>query len=123
MSCYVRRKRVSFLYRVVSAFIAITFLFTSVLSPSYAQAVFPAWLNLPVPGTMVPLSPAFVPVLLKGMTIHPEDPLKFDFIIDSGNTDFTDEERWRRSKFCRRIIFFLSFCQGFSRAALMLSIA
>ena len=60
--------------------------FSLIFSPTagYAQTI----LNLPVPGTMVPLSPAFTPVLLKGMTIHPDDPLKFDFIVDNGNTNF-----------------------------------
>ena len=68
--------------------------FSLLFSPAavQAQSVIPTLLNLPVPGTMVQPSPAFVPVLLKGMTIHPEDPLKFDFIIDSGNTDFTPDE-------------------------------
>ncbi len=78
------KRRTSLFYRILSAFIAFTFSFTSVIPPSYAQTI--GALNLPVPGTMVPLSPAFVPILLKGMTIHPDNPLQFDFIIDSGNT-------------------------------------
>ena len=77
-------------YRLLSAFIAFTFSFTSVVPPSYAQSI--AGLNLPVPGAMVPLSPAFVPVLLKGMTIHPDNPLQLDFIIDSGNTNFKEDQ-------------------------------
>ncbi|MBI3616934.1 MAG: hypothetical protein HY210_01765, partial [Candidatus Omnitrophica bacterium] len=56
----------------------------------YAQSI--ASLNLPVPGAMVGPSQAFVPVLLKGMTIHPDNPLQFDFIIDSGNTNFTQDQ-------------------------------
>jgi hypothetical protein len=58
------------------------------ITPIYAQSS----INLPVPGTMVMRSPAFVPVLLKGMTIHPEDPLKLDFIVNSGNAHCTSEE-------------------------------
>lgn len=73
--------------RIISSIIIVAFTFTSVIPPSYAQS-----LNLPIPGTMVPPSSAFVPVLLKGMTIHPDDPLRFDFIIDSGNTDFNIDE-------------------------------
>jgi hypothetical protein len=53
-----------------------------------AQSVIPSLLNLPVPGAMVQLSPAFTPVLLRGMTVHTDDPFKFDFIIDGGSTEF-----------------------------------
>ena len=49
----------------------------------YAQAVF----NLPQPGAMIGLSESFMPVVLKGMAIHREDPLLFDFMVDNGNTD------------------------------------
>ena len=43
---------------------------------------------LPVPGTMVHLSPAFNPPVLKGIKIHVDDPLKFDFILDKGEGIF-----------------------------------
>lgn len=85
----IKQSRYGFAVRVISSFIAITFLFTTILPPGYAQTI---GLSLPIPGTMVNLSPAFVPVLLKGMTVHPDNPLKFDFIIDSGNTKFTQDE-------------------------------
>ena len=49
--------------------------------PVYAQE-----LSLPMPGTMVNLSPGFEPVLLKGLGVHPENPFLFDFIIDTGNS-------------------------------------
>ncbi|MBF0618786.1 MAG: hypothetical protein HQL19_01330 [Candidatus Omnitrophica bacterium] len=49
---------------------------------SYAQAVI---MNLPQPGTMVHVSEAFAPIALKGMVIYPEDPLKFDFLVDAGD--------------------------------------
>ena len=38
--------------------------------------------SLPAPGTMVQLSPAFQPVLVDGIRIYPNNPLKFDFIMD-----------------------------------------
>jgi len=41
--------------------------------------------DLPIPGTMVNLSPAFEPVLIKGLKIHPENPFLFDFIVDVGD--------------------------------------
>lgn len=83
-------RRTRFARRSVSALIIFAFVFTSVLPPVYAQSI--ASLNLPLPGAMVTPSAAFVPVLLKGMTIHPDNPLQFDFIIDSGNTNFTQNQ-------------------------------
>jgi len=41
--------------------------------------------QLPVPGSMITTTPAFVPLTLKGLIIHPENALKFDFIMDPGS--------------------------------------
>jgi hypothetical protein len=48
-------------------------------------------LNLPQPGTMVTLSPQFAPSVLKGIQIYPDNPLKFDFIVDKGDSDLNGE--------------------------------
>ncbi len=40
---------------------------------------------LPKPGIMVPLSPEFNPPILKGLKIHPDNPFRFDFILDKGD--------------------------------------
>ncbi len=60
-----------------------TFLATSFvpMPPAAASVV------LPEPGTMVSLSPAFEPVLIKGLKVHPENPFRFDFIVDTGSPD------------------------------------
>ncbi|MBF0331678.1 MAG: hypothetical protein HQL17_07045, partial [Candidatus Omnitrophica bacterium] len=50
---------------------------------SYAQT-----LLMPEPGVMVTASPAYVPMIFKGMSVHPENPLLFDFIVDTGNSGF-----------------------------------
>jgi len=55
---------------------------------AYSQSVG----NLPIPGTLVMPTDAYIPLLLKGMRIHPENPLRFDFILDTGDTSL-DEER------------------------------
>ncbi|MEI8012799.1 MAG: hypothetical protein WCI27_10045, partial [Candidatus Omnitrophota bacterium] len=57
------------------------FMLTGLAPACYAQAVF----NLPQPGEMVGLSGAFAPVVLKGVAMHPEDPMLFDFIVDNGS--------------------------------------
>ena len=42
-------------------------------------------LVLPVPGVMVHLSPPFAPPILKGIKVYPENPFRFDFILDVGD--------------------------------------
>ncbi|MFA5261917.1 MAG: hypothetical protein WC450_11880, partial [Candidatus Omnitrophota bacterium] len=81
------KQRSTFSYRLLSAFIAVMFIVSSVVPPTpvYAQ-LFPQGLaNMPLPGAMVPLSPGFTPSLVFGLTVHPENPLEFDFIIGSGD--------------------------------------
>ncbi|MBF0512416.1 MAG: hypothetical protein HQL13_08865, partial [Candidatus Omnitrophica bacterium] len=69
--------------KFISIFIAICIFVTGQVGelPVYAQVVS----DLPAPGTMVNLSPAFEPVLMKGLKVHPENPFLFDFIMDAGN--------------------------------------
>jgi len=95
--------------KVISAFLSVVFLSSNLYyaTPGFAQGpVGIGMLNLPTPGSMVMPSPAFVPVLLKGMTIHPEDPLKFDFIVDSGNTRFPQDKVKEESE--RLVKYFLA---------------
>jgi SAM-dependent methyltransferase len=65
------------LRRLISLYIIFTFLLTAV--PCHAQDIV-----LPAPGTMLSLSPAYVPVLIKGLQADPKRPLSFDFIVDRG---------------------------------------
>src|ERR1700685_4311083 len=48
---------------------------------------------LPKPGVMVPLSPEFNPPILKGIKVHPDNPFKFDFILDQGDAYTRHPER------------------------------
>ncbi|MFA5088076.1 MAG: HEAT repeat domain-containing protein [Candidatus Omnitrophota bacterium] len=90
MVSYAHTRKVNPVFKTLCAFIAFTFLFTTLIPPSYAQTL--NLLNLPVPGAMVAPSPAFMPVLLEGMTIHPDNPLAFDFIIAEGNAQFSKDK-------------------------------
>ena len=49
-------------------------------------------LFLPNPGMMIAPTSAYMPPMLKGMKIGLEDPFAFDFILDSGNAELTQEE-------------------------------
>ena len=93
-------------YRGLCGLLTLVLSISLVLTPSagYAQSI--NLLNLPIPGTMLAPSPAFVPVLLKGMTVHPEDPFQFDFIIDSGNTEFSSDQVKEESE--RLVKYFLA---------------
>ncbi len=68
--------------KILSLRVGMAFILTSLIPPAYAQTVF----NLPQPGTMVDLSGPFAPAVLKGVSIHPADPLLFDFIVDNGQS-------------------------------------
>ncbi|MBF0490854.1 MAG: hypothetical protein HQL15_09650, partial [Candidatus Omnitrophica bacterium] len=39
------------------------------------------------PGRMVHLSPEFNPPILKGIKVHPDNPFRFEFILDTGDSD------------------------------------
>ena len=59
------------------------FMVTSTTSPLPVHAQDFA---LPAPGVMVHLSPHFNPPILKGIKVYPENPFRFDFILDKGDT-------------------------------------
>ncbi|GEM_PF-4387928 len=86
------RSRHTLFHRILSAFIAFNFTFSLILPPGYAQLIPQTLLNLPAPGTMVTTSAAFTPTLIKGLTIHPENPLEFDFIVEKGQNPLEGEE-------------------------------
>lgn len=57
------------------------------LPPANAQGI-----TLPAPGTLVHLSQAFNPPVFKGIKVHPENSLRFDFILDKGDTPLPDDQ-------------------------------
>ncbi|MBI5149617.1 MAG: hypothetical protein HZA28_02440 [Candidatus Omnitrophica bacterium] len=105
MISYFERRHKSLSYRILSAFIAFTFIFSLVLPPGYAQLV-PQALNLPAPGTMITLSPGFTPPIIKGVTIDPVNPFEFNFIIGTGDEHLKGEEFRQESK--KMIKYFLA---------------
>lgn len=85
MANHIGKRRNTF-HKALSIFLILPFIVTSVVPPrfGYAQLIPETILNLPVPGTMVSMSKPFIPAVIKGLTIHPENPLRFDFIVDRG---------------------------------------
>ncbi len=92
--------------RLISVWIIVSFIVSSVAWPGrgYAQD----HLALPLPGTMVNLSPAYVPVLVKGLKIHPENPLLFDFILDTGKSGLKVNSTEFKSESEKLIKYFLA---------------
>jgi len=81
------------LRRVASVWVACSFLITSVPF-SRAQSIDTTNLpfSLPTPGSRIDLSSAYVPLMLSGLTIHPEDPLRLDFMVSTGNSHIQQEQ-------------------------------
>ena len=73
----------------IATIILVSFLITSIIGPmpAHAQDEF----HLPVPGVMVPLSPPLDPPILKGIKVHPDDPFRFDFILDRGESQLSND--------------------------------
>ncbi len=72
--------------KFMSLMIVFCFLLTTLGPMPKAHADNLSLLNLPAPGTMVNLSQAYEPVLIKGLTVHKDNPFLFDFIVDTSHT-------------------------------------
>ncbi len=85
-ACVLPQWRCRWLSSAITALTCFSFLFTCLIPSgiSYGQTVAPTVLQLPVPGTQVFRSEVFTPALIKGLMVHPENPLQFDFILDKG---------------------------------------
>jgi hypothetical protein len=74
----------SIIFRIGIIFLLTAFLVTSsgLWEVSQAQTVF----NLPEPGTLVPTSISFNPLQLKGVLVDTKNPLRFNFLVDKGDS-------------------------------------
>ncbi|MCK5580450.1 MAG: hypothetical protein KAJ18_04175, partial [Candidatus Omnitrophica bacterium] len=90
---YLEQRKSRLPYRILSGFVAFTFMFSMVTPPTplYAQNTSQTILNLPPPGEMVRLSDGYAPAVIKALTINPQNPLQFDFIVDTGDSKLKGE--------------------------------
>ena len=72
--------------KVISLAVSVAFLITSV--PVFAAGA----VQLPMPGTRVHLSSAFLPPVLKGIKVHANNPMNFEFIMNKGDK-YLDQEQ------------------------------
>jgi len=70
-------------------------------NPVYAQDF-----RLPEPGQMVALSPAFSPAVLKGIKLDPNNPFRFHFFVESGDSNLSQGEL--KSESSKLIKYFLA---------------
>jgi len=99
----IEKKRGSLPFRILSLIIVFSFIFSiAVPNPAaYAQS-----LLLPTPGTRISLTPHFNPAIIQGITVHPENPLEFDFIINTGDAKL--EGQVLREEFHKLVNYFLA---------------
>ncbi len=79
-------KKFTVLFRLTAWCVIVSFgcSFMAPLPHVHAQIPIPVE-GLPTPGTMIRATPAFEPALIKGVTVFPDNPLRFDFIVDTGD--------------------------------------
>ncbi len=103
MFTYYEREKNGFKFQTIAALLILALVGGQTFGPGtvYAQTlVMPpsaGLLSLPAPGTLVQPSLPFTPLLLKGITVHPENPLEFDFIIDRGDSSFENDQQYMKS--------------------------
>ncbi|MBF0532518.1 MAG: hypothetical protein HQL23_05400, partial [Candidatus Omnitrophica bacterium] len=82
----------SSVFQTVRKFICSFLVFTLLLEPRLGFSQMNGTAFLPPPNQVLNLTAAYTPVILKGMIINPKDPLKFDFILDTGSDRAADEQ-------------------------------
>ncbi len=74
------------LSRITASAMVVLFGTNMVITPlSFAQMV----PYLPEAGIMVNMTPKFDPMVVKGIKLYPDDPFKFDFIVDTGDMNLS----------------------------------
>jgi hypothetical protein len=98
MLLLLQTKKASVSLKALTAFILLAFglstltLYITRIDTSYAS-VLP---YMEAPTKLVGISPAYIPVTLRGLKFHPEDPFKFTFILDEG--DYTQEAAYSQNE-------------------------
>ena len=81
-------KKLNSVFHKASALLVVVAFLVNTVLPSQAQSVS----NMPSPGTVIPSSLAYSPVLIKGVTLDLNNPFLFDFIIHPGDSGLQGEK-------------------------------
>ncbi len=96
MFIYIKHQKKTFFFRLTSRLMCLVITLALIFSPtaSYAQTI----LNLPIPGALVLTSPVYNPAIITGLKVYPDNPLQFDFIIDTGDDRLEGENLKKESQ-------------------------
>ncbi len=84
--------RFSLFFRFVAVTVITVFTMSVIHPTQVANAQSQTVVNLPAVGAMVSLSKPYAPVLIKGLKVFPEEPFRFDFIVDTGEGQAEGED-------------------------------
>lgn len=87
-----------FLFKALNLFILGSFIFIEIGSLSLHSAFAQSILNLPEAGTMISTTSQFKPAVIKGLSVFPNDPFAFDFIIHPGDKALQGDALTHESK-------------------------
>lgn len=88
-----KQQKRSFIYRIFSTFLSFTFIFSLIFPPQVANAqMVQQVFNLPAPGMMLAPSNAYQPTIIHALTIDPDNPFRFTFIVAKGDANLQGEE-------------------------------
>jgi hypothetical protein len=73
--------------------VLVIFLWQCLVPAQGMTAVVSAVALMPAPGARVASTPSFVPTTLRGMTIYPQKPFTFDFLVAKGDQDLPANEK------------------------------
>ncbi|NTV29614.1 MAG: hypothetical protein HGA80_05995 [Candidatus Omnitrophica bacterium] len=88
--------------RVLAGLLLIPFLLNTVVPPALAAQM--PWMSQP--GEQVALSARFTPAYLCGMSVHPNEPFNFDFLVHRGDEDLPADRK--QDEYARLIKYFLA---------------
>ena len=93
--------------KTIAIIIVVAFITTSIRVPAYAQVAQQEFMpSLPALGMMVHLSPEFTPAHLVGVTIHPENALQFDFLVQHGDENLDLGQK--KEQYAKLVKYFLA---------------
>ncbi len=92
--------------KITAFFVLVTFIFSCIMPPNGYAQVMTAIDFMPKPGAMAGLSTSFTPAHLWGMTIHPNEPFRFDFLVQRGDVALLEAEK--QAEYSKLIKYFLA---------------
>ncbi len=99
-------RRFSIFRKITSVLLSMIFSTTFLLPRGYAQLGAQSALNLPPVGQILSTTPTTTPPMIQGITLDAQNPLRIDFIVDTGDAKLTGDDLPKESM--RLIKYFLS---------------